>query len=92
LTARKQFPVLANGSIFNLPTNNAVMAYFKEDQGQAALVILNLSAERQQVHVVHEAFAGNFMNLFSGLSFEFNGDSQFELMPGEYIVYLKESV
>jgi glycosidase len=92
LTARKQFPVLANGSIFNLPTNSAVMAYLKQDQGQTALVILNLSAERQQVHVVHEAFTGKFTNLFSGLSFEFNGDSQFELMPGEYIVYLKESV
>jgi glycosidase len=92
LTARKQFPVLANGSIFNLPTNSAVMAYLKQDQGQTALVILNLSAERQQVHVVHEAFTGKFTNLFSGLSFEFNGDSQFELMPGEYILYLKESV
>jgi hypothetical protein len=55
-------------------------------------VVLNFSAERQQLHVVHEAFFGNFTNLFSGLSFEFNGDSQFELMPGEYIVYLKESV
>jgi hypothetical protein len=53
---------------------------------------LNLSAERQQVHVEHEAFKGKFTNLFSGLSFEFNGDSQFELMPGEYIVYLKGSV
>jgi hypothetical protein len=52
------------------------------------LVILNLSAERQQVHVVHEAFTGKFVNLFSGLSFEFNGDHQFELMPGAYIVYL----
>jgi glycosidase len=91
LTARKQFPVLASGSIFNLPTDNAVMAYIKENQGQTALVILNLSAERQQVQVVHEAFTGKFSNLFSGLSFEFNGNSQFELMPGEYIVYLKES-
>ena len=92
LTARRQFPVLAAGSIFNLPTDNAVMAYFKQDQGQTALVILNFSAERQQVHVKHEAFTGKFTNLFSGLSFEFNGDSQFELMPGEFIVYLKGSI
>ena len=89
LTARKQYPVLAAGSTFNLPTGKAVMAYLKAYQGQTALVILNLSAERQQVHVVHEAFTGKFTNLFSGLSFVFNGDSQFELMPGEYIVYLK---
>ena len=92
LTARRQFPVLAAGSIFNLPTDNAVMAYFKQDQGQTALVILNFSAERQQVHVKHEAFTGKFTNLFSGLSFEFNADSQFELMPGEFIVYLKGSI
>jgi glycosidase len=89
LTARKKYPVLAVGSIFNLPTESAVMAYLKQDQGQTALVVLNFSAERQQLHVVHEAFKGIFTNLFSGLSFEFNGDSQFELMPGEYIVYVK---
>jgi len=92
LTARKQFPVLAAGSISNLPTDNAVMAYLKEAQGQTALVILNLSPERHQVHIVHDAFNGKFTNLFSGLNFEFNGDSQFELMPGEYIVYLKERI
>jgi glycosidase len=92
LTARKQFPVLQSGSIFNLPTDGPVMAYLKQDQGQTALVILNLSAERHQVNVEHEAFTGKFTNLFSGLSFEFNGNSQFELMPGEYIVYLKGSV
>jgi glycosidase len=89
LTARKQFPVLAGGSIFNLPTAQAVMAYLKQDQDQIALVILNLSAERQHVSIAHEAFAGKFTNLFSGLSFEFHGHNQFELMPGEYIVYVK---
>jgi len=92
LTARKQFPVLATGSIFNLPSEGAVMAYVKQGQDQTALVILNLSAERQQVHVAHEACTGKFTNLFSGLNFEFNGGSQFELMPGEYIVYLKGSI
>ena len=89
LTARKEFPVLQSSNIFNLPTEGAVMAYLKQDRGQTALVLLNFSAERQHLHVVHEAFKGNFTNLFSGLSFEFNGDSQFELMPGEYIVYVK---
>ena len=89
LTARKAFTVLQSSNIFNLPTEGAVMAYLKQDQGQIALVVLNFSAERQQVHVKHEAFTGKFTNLFSGLSFEFNADSQFELMPGEFIVYLK---
>jgi hypothetical protein len=68
------------------------MAFLKQEQGQTALVILNLSAQVQVVQVAHEAFKGNFTNLFSGLNFEFNGHSQFELMPGEYIVYLKESI
>jgi glycosidase len=92
LTARKQFPVLASGSIFNLPTEKLVMAYLKTYQGKTALVMLNLSVERQHLHVVNEAFTGKFTNLFSGLSFEFNGNSQSELMPGEYILYLKESI
>jgi glycosidase len=92
LTARKAFPVLQSSNVFNLPTEGAVMAYLKQDQGQTALVVLNFSADRQHLHVAHEAFSGRFTNLFSGLSFEFNGDSHFELMPGEYIVYLKESI
>ena len=89
LTARKQYPVLAIGSIFNLPTEGAVMAYIKQYEGQTALVLLNLSTERHHVHVRHEAFTGKFTNIFSGLSFEFNGNHHFEMMPGEYIVYVK---
>jgi len=92
LTARKAFPVLQSSNVFNLPTEGAVMAYLKQDQGQTALVVLNFSADRQHLHVAHEAFSGRFTNLFSGLSFEFNGNSNFELMPGEFIVYLKESI
>ena len=92
LTARKAFPVLQSSNVFNLPTEGAVMAYLKQDQGQTALVVLNFSADRQHLHVAHEAFSGRFTNLFSGLSFEFIGDSHFELMPGEYIVYLKASI
>jgi glycosidase len=92
LTARKAFPVLQSSNVFNLPTDGAVMAYLKQDQGQTALVVLNFSADRQHLHVAHEAFSGKFTNLFSGLSFEFIGDSHFELMPGEYIVYLKGSI
>ena len=89
LNARKQYPVLAIGSIFNLPTEGAVMAYIKQYEGQTALVLLNLSTERHHVHVRHEAFTGKFTNIFSGLSFEFNGNHHFEMMPGEYIVYVK---
>ena len=89
LTSRKQFPVLYSSNVFNLPTEGAVMAYLKQDHGQIALVVLNFSTERQHVHFEHEAFNGKFTNLFSGLSFEFNGNSHFEMMPGEYIVYVK---
>ena len=65
------------------------MAYLKQFEGQTALVILNLSTQRHHVHIAHEAFTGKFTNLFSGLRFEFNGNSHFEMMPGEYIVYVK---
>lgn len=89
LTARKAFPVLQYGSIIKLPTTGDVMAFLKQDQGQTALVLLNFSAQRQQVQVLHEAFTGMFTNLFSGLSYEFNGNTHFEMMPGAYLVYLK---
>ena len=89
LTARKEYPVLAAGSIFNLPTTGAVMAYLKQVLGQTALVVLNFSSDRQHLYVEHETFNGKFTNLFSGLSFQFNGNTHFEMMPGEYIVYLK---
>ena len=89
LTARKKFPVLHSGSISIMATNGEVLAFLKQHQGQIALVILNLTANRQKLHVVHEAFTGAFSNIFSGLIFEFNGNSHFELMPGEYIVYVK---
>ena len=89
LTARKQSPVLQTGETFNMPTEGGVIAYLKQDQINTALIILNVSENRHHVHVKHDAFNGRFTNLFSGLSFEFNGESQFELMPGEYIVYIK---
>jgi glycosidase len=89
LTARKQYPVLQTGEIFNLPTEGGVIAYLKQDQINTALIILNVSENRHHVHVKHDAFNGRFTNLFSGLSFEFNGESHFEMMPGEYIVYIK---
>ena len=62
LTARKAFPVLQSSNIFNLPTEGAVMAYLKQDQGQTALVVLNFSADRQHLNVAHEAFSGRFTN------------------------------
>jgi glycosidase len=89
LTARKQYPVLQVGQIFNLNKELRIMAFLKQAQGQTALVLLNLSTERHHVHVRHEAFTGKFTNIFSGLSFDFNGNHHFEMMPGEYIVYVK---
>jgi glycosidase len=89
LTARKQYPVLQVGQIFNLTKELRIMAFLKQEQGQTALVLLNLSTERHHVHVRHEAFTGKFTNIFSGLNFEFNGDHHFEMMPGEFIVYVK---
>ena len=92
LTARKQYPVLQVGQIFNLTKELRVMAFLKQGEGQTALVLLNLSTERHYVHVRHEAFTGEFTNIFSGLNFTFKGDHHFEIMPGEYIVYVKENI
>ena len=89
LTARKQFPVLQDGRIFNLPSDGEVMAYLKQDKTNTALILLNISNQKHHLEVRHQDLTGKFTNLFSGLSFEFNGASHFELMPGDYIVYVK---
>lgn len=89
LTARKQFSVLQNGHIFNLPSDGGVMAYLKKNNENTALILLNISNQKQYLEVKHEDLTGKFTNLFSGLCFEFNGLSHFEMMPGDFIIYIK---
>jgi hypothetical protein len=56
---------------------------------QTILVVLNFSHQIQKVELAHDYLNGQFTNAFSGMSFEFNKQVSFELMPGDYFVYVK---
>ena len=96
---RKQYTCIVDGDSFNLPTSsNQVMAFLRYDQQpeknaekQIILVVLNFSHQIQKVELAHDYLQGQFTNAFSGLSFNFNKQESFELMPGDYLVYLKGS-
>jgi glycosidase len=98
---RKQYACIVDGDSFNLPTsNNQVMAFLRYDhqpieqavndsKKQIVLVILNFSHQIQKVELAHDYLQGQFLNAFSGLSYSFNKLESFELMPGDYLVYVK---
>ena len=94
---RKNYACIIDGGSFNLPTsNNQVMAFLRYDQKfenqsekQVVLVLLNFSHQVQKVQLEHDYLKGLFSNAFSGLSYNFNRQESFELMPGDYLVYVK---
>ena len=96
---RKQYACIVKGDSFNLPTsNNQVMAFLRYDhqpeknaEKQIILVLLNFSHQIQKVVLAHDYLEGEFTNAFSGLSFAFNKQVSFELMPGDYFVYVKSA-
>jgi len=60
-----------------------------KSEKQTILVVLNFSHLIQKVELAHDYLNGQFTNAFSGLSFAFNKQVSFELMPGDYFVYIK---
>ena len=87
---RKSHPAITSGDTFNLPVDaQGVMAYIRHDAKSTILVVLNLSTHHHRIHLSHEKLAGAFRNLFSGFEFNFKQDVPFELMPGDYFVYVK---
>ena len=99
---RKNYACIVEGDSFNLPTsNNQVMAFLRYDEPQPIeqavydskkqiiLVLLNFSHQVQKVQLEHDFLKGQFLNAFSGLSYTLNKQESFELMPGDYLVYVK---
>jgi len=66
-----------------------VMAYLRYDSTNVVLVLLNISTDIQKISCKHDLIIGTFTNIFSGLQFSFNNEEAFELMPGDYLVYVK---
>ena len=90
-TLRKTHAAIISGDSFNLPVDtDGVMAYIRQDAASTVFVLLNLSNKHHKVHIAHEKLNGSFHNVFSGLTFSFNNSTSFELLPGDYFVYVKE--
>ncbi|MEI7588848.1 MAG: alpha-amylase family glycosyl hydrolase [Chitinophagia bacterium] len=91
---RKSHTCLSKGNIYNLPSQaEKTMAYLRYDEHgstkEVILVVLNLGDQVQKINFDHALLVGEFKNAFSGLSFTFNKEVAFELMPGDYFVYVK---
>jgi glycosidase len=90
-TLRKTHTAIVSGETFNLPVQtDGVMAYLRQDDQSTIFVLLNLSNHHHKVEISHGKLQGVFKNVFSGMAFNFNYSVPFELMPGDYFVYVKE--
>lgn len=91
LSGLHKLNVVTQGETFILPTTHmGVFAFIRKHANQTLLVILNLSHHDCLKHTVeHDWLAGEFINIFSGLSYSFSTKETFELMTGDYLVYCK---
>lgn len=92
LQLRKNNTALTDGDTFILPADPSnAMAYFRRKENDLVLVLLNFSAtERATIQVTHEWLNGTFRQLFSDLSYDFSGAEKYELLPGDFFVYVKQ--
>jgi len=89
---RKSHTAIIKGDTYNLPVQtDGVMAYLRQDEFSTVFVLLNLSNQHHKVQIAHEKLNGEFKNVFSGLSFDFNHSVPFELLAGDYFIYVKEA-
>jgi glycosidase len=89
---RNTHTAITSGDTFNLPVQtDGVMAYLRQDAASTVFVLLNLSNKHHRVEITHEKLNGVFQNVFSGLTFNFNHLVSFELLPGDFFVYVKEA-
>jgi glycosidase len=87
---RKQYPAITQGATFNLPvSSNGAMAFLRYDAQDILLVGLNLTGQAQKIYLSHEHLDGSFKNIFSEMVFHFHKEISFELMPGDFFVYVK---
>jgi len=48
-----------------------------------------ISKEHVTIQCNHDLLKGHFKQVFSGMQYPFDGYVSFELMPGDYFVYIK---
>ena len=92
LHLRKHSAAITDGETFILPSeHNQLMCYFRRKNSEVVLVLLNLSdKEKATVTVEHDWLKGHYLHLFSGLQYDFSPKENFELLPGDFLVYVKK--
>jgi maltose alpha-D-glucosyltransferase / alpha-amylase len=89
IAARKRYRALGRGAIeFLRPVNHRVLAYLREHQGQTLLVVNNLAASAQPVHLDLRRFAGRVpVEALGGARFPVIGADLYSLSLGPYGYY-----
>lgn len=81
---------LQKGETFVLPTgeDQSLFLFLRRWEQETVLVLLHLGEDKPQKFTVQHAWlTGRFEQVFSGLSYVFEGQVNFELLPGDYLVY-----
>ncbi|MBO9633967.1 MAG: DUF3459 domain-containing protein [Chitinophagaceae bacterium] len=89
LQLRKRNAALSTDASFrkvSVGDDKALYAYLREKDGNKVLVILNLSAKEQTIHIKDQALVGEPMNLFLGAKEPFKLGHSFNIEPWGYIV------
>lgn len=86
LALRKQ-PALRYGAVEMLLWADEMVAFLRKGGQQAALVLLNFSFEQKKIRLNNPLLQGKFTSVFSGLTYSFAADTEFELEPWGYLVY-----
>lgn len=95
IALRKSHTCITKGNTIIIPTDaEKTIAYLRYldhvPSKELVLVLLNVGDRVQKINVKHELLVGEFKNIFSGLSYSFNKEIAFELLPGDYFVYVKD--
>ena len=76
------------GDLIKIPTgkDEAVYAFTREKNGDKVVVMINLSAQKQDIEVGGETAAGEYLNVFSGEKQMLKTADKMTLQPWEYVV------
>jgi glycosidase len=90
VTLRKDNPAIWAGDAGGFPTaiesNEHVMGFVREVEGNRVIGIINLSAINQSVEINNESVYGTYSDYFTGKEFQIN-NKPMELKPWEFLVF-----
>ena len=77
------------GTFTRLSTNNdsSVFAFYREKENHKVLVICNLKSKQIDIKIKDSNLAGNYKDVFSGATKNFEEKANIKLAPWEYLVF-----